>query len=212
MNQQSKFVQPQVAEADWHEDEIDLFDLWDDIVSQKLMLAGVFVFCMLCSIVYLFIAKPVYQVETVLKPVDELDLVALNVPQLSGIYSLSVNGAYEQVKRAMLSQESQRNFYEQNIEFIKSVDGLYSDKVSVAQNVSSFSEVIKTSLSNDKKDAEKFINIKFELGDGVLAADLLNKYVDFILVDQLMDVCWKGFIPISLVNIFGVGIWHLIVG
>ena len=31
-------------------------------------------------------------------------------------------------------------------------------------------------------------------------------------VDQLMDVCWKGFIPISLFNIFGVGIWHLIVG
>ena len=31
-------------------------------------------------------------------------------------------------------------------------------------------------------------------------------------VDQLMDVCWKGFIPISLVNIFGIGIWYLIIG
>ena len=31
-------------------------------------------------------------------------------------------------------------------------------------------------------------------------------------VDQLMDVCWKGFIPISFVNIFGIGIWYLIIG
>ncbi|MDP7036842.1 MAG: NADH-quinone oxidoreductase subunit H, partial [Candidatus Marinimicrobia bacterium] len=28
-------------------------------------------------------------------------------------------------------------------------------------------------------------------------------------VDQLMRVCWKVFIPISLVNIFGVGFWNL---
>lgn len=31
-------------------------------------------------------------------------------------------------------------------------------------------------------------------------------------VDQLMRVCWKVFIPISFVNIFGIGIWKLIVG
>jgi len=29
-------------------------------------------------------------------------------------------------------------------------------------------------------------------------------------VDQLMRVCWKVFIPISLVNIFGVGFWNLL--
>ena len=29
-------------------------------------------------------------------------------------------------------------------------------------------------------------------------------------VDQLMNVCWKGFIPISFANIFGVGIWKLL--
>ena len=31
-------------------------------------------------------------------------------------------------------------------------------------------------------------------------------------VDQLMNVCWKGFTPIAMVNIFGVGIWHLMLG
>ncbi|MBC8345327.1 MAG: NADH-quinone oxidoreductase subunit NuoH [Candidatus Marinimicrobia bacterium] len=31
-------------------------------------------------------------------------------------------------------------------------------------------------------------------------------------VDQLMHVCWKVFIPIAMLNIFGVGIWKLIFG
>jgi len=31
-------------------------------------------------------------------------------------------------------------------------------------------------------------------------------------VDQLMYVCWKVFIPIAMMNIFGVGIWKLIFG
>ena len=31
-------------------------------------------------------------------------------------------------------------------------------------------------------------------------------------VDQLMHVCWKVFIPISFINIFGIGLWKLIIG
>ena len=31
-------------------------------------------------------------------------------------------------------------------------------------------------------------------------------------VDQLMRVCWKVFIPISFVNIFGIGIWKILIG
>ena len=31
-------------------------------------------------------------------------------------------------------------------------------------------------------------------------------------VDQLMSICWKVFLPMSLINIFGVGIWTLFFG
>jgi len=31
-------------------------------------------------------------------------------------------------------------------------------------------------------------------------------------VDQLMNICWKVLLPISLINIFGVGFWTLIFG
>ncbi|HJM95979.1 MAG TPA: NADH-quinone oxidoreductase subunit H, partial [Candidatus Marinimicrobia bacterium] len=31
-------------------------------------------------------------------------------------------------------------------------------------------------------------------------------------VDQLMNVCWKVFLPIGLINIFGVAIWTILLG
>ena len=31
-------------------------------------------------------------------------------------------------------------------------------------------------------------------------------------VDQLMNVCWKVFLPIGLINIFGVAIWTVLLG
>ena len=31
-------------------------------------------------------------------------------------------------------------------------------------------------------------------------------------VDQLMNICWKVFLPIALLNIFGVGIWTMVFG
>ena len=29
-------------------------------------------------------------------------------------------------------------------------------------------------------------------------------------VDQLMNVCWKVFLPLALINIFGVAIWTVV--
>lgn len=31
-------------------------------------------------------------------------------------------------------------------------------------------------------------------------------------VDQLMNICWKVFIPLAMLNLFGVGFWNLLVG
>jgi len=31
-------------------------------------------------------------------------------------------------------------------------------------------------------------------------------------VDQLMNISWKVLLPIAFLNIFGVGIWHLVAG
>ncbi len=188
MNQQSKIVQSSLVEAGPRGDEIDLFDLWDDLVRFKWVVVIAVLLCMVCSVAYLTVAKSVYQVKSVLKPVEELDLVGLNVPQLNGIYSLKVDVAYENIKRAMLSKESQRVFYEQNLVELKKIEGVYNNELSFARNVNLFNEVLKVKLSNDKKDAEKFIEVSLESGTADDAANMLNKYVDFVLQDQLREI------------------------
>ena len=188
MDQQSRLSQSQLNETGLRDDEIDLFDLWDDIVSRKWVVVAVFFVCLACAAIYLSVAKPVYQVQSVIKPVEELGLEALNVPQLNGIYSLSADAAYDKVKLAVLSKELQRIFYEENLVDLKEVQGLYSDGVSLAQNISAFNETLQVRLSNDKKDSEKFIEVGLQSGSADDVANILNKYIGFILRRQLLDV------------------------
>ncbi|MEH6345937.1 MAG: Wzz/FepE/Etk N-terminal domain-containing protein [Bermanella sp.] len=187
MNQQSRFSRSQVIESGSNDDEIDLFDLWDDIIAHKLVILAGFTFCLSLAIAYLFIAKPVYQVKSVIKPIGERGLVELNVPQLSGIYSLGVDAAFEHSKRAMLSKESQRLFYSQYLTEIKELGGLYNSELTEAQNVKVFGNLLGVKLSN-KKDAETFIELSLELGESKLAANLLNRFVVFSLQNSLLKI------------------------
>ena len=188
MNQQSSIARPQVIEAGFHEDEIDLFDLWDDLVSNKIWVAAGLITCILLAAAYLFTAKPVYEVKSVIKPVSEQDLVEINVPQLSGIYSLSVDAAFEHAKRAMLSKEYHRDFYQQNLVEIKAIEGLYNPALTESQNFTGFDKLLTIKLSNDKKDAEKFIELNFQLHDAIAATNLLNGYVSFALQGRLSEI------------------------
>jgi len=187
LNQQSRFSRSQVIEPASHDDEIDLFDLWDDIVSHKLVILVGFAFCLSLAIAYLFVIKPVYQVKSVIKPIGEQGLVEINVPQLNGIYSLGVEAAFEHSKRAMLSKESQSLFYRQHLSEIKSLGDLYNSKLTEAQNVKVFGNLLEVKLSN-KKDAETFIELALELGEPKLAASLLNSFVAFSLQNRLQGI------------------------
>jgi len=151
------------------------------------VLAGLVV-CILLASAYLYVAKPVYEVSSVIKPVSERHLVEINVPQLSGIYSLGVGAAFEYAKRAMLSTEYHRDFYQQNLVTIKAVKGLYNPILTESQNFTRFDRLLAIKLSNDKKDAEKFIELSFELNDAQSATDLLNGYVHFALQARLSEV------------------------
>ena len=187
MNQQSRFSRSQLIGSNSHDDEIDLFDLWDDIVSHKLVVLAGILFCLSLAIAYLFVAKPVYQVKSVIKPIGEQGLVEINVPQLSGIYSLGVEAAFEHSKRAMLSKESQRLFYHRHLTEIKDLGGLYNPELNEAQNVKVFSDLLNVRLSG-KKDAETFIELALELGEPKLAANLLNSFVAFSLQNRLQEI------------------------
>lgn len=189
-----------LPDAHFRDDEINLFDLISDLNVQKRWFAVPLVTCVLLALIYVSIAKPLFQVKSVVKPASEKELVELNQPQLKGlvdfesgkkisddVFSMSVEQAYENSKQALLSKEYRKAFYQQNIQLIKDNE-LFDDSFTFSQNFIQFDERFKIKLSNDKKDAEKFIELKFELGNAELAAKLLNDYVRFSLNSRLMDV------------------------
>ena len=120
------------------DDEIDLFDLWDDILQEKLWLLLGFLGCVGLAIAYLLMATPVYETKVVVKPVSANNVVELNVPQLQGIYSKTVEEAFNDARSALLSKEYRRQFYQAFIDEIKLIEGAYDPLLTDSQNFSKF--------------------------------------------------------------------------
>ena len=182
------------------DDEIDLFDLWDDIVEEKIWVFVGFFACVLLAALYLFRATEIYQTQLVIKPASANSVVELNAPQfsldLSGmegksqlqvIYSKTVEEAFADARSAMLSKEYRRNFYQAYLDEIKSVDGVYNENLTEAQNFANFDKLFSSKVSGSK-DIETYLRVNFELPDAQKAADLLNAYTEFSLAAKLSDI------------------------
>ncbi|RFQ09433.1 chain-length determining protein, partial [Pseudomonas sp. ATCC 13867] len=59
-------------------DEIDLIALCGSLWAYKFLILGVTLFIVACSALYATLATPVYQVESVLRPIALKDLDGLN--------------------------------------------------------------------------------------------------------------------------------------
>lgn len=182
-------------------DEIDLFDLWDDIVEEKIWVIVGFFACVLLAAIYLFKATEIFQTQVVIKPASANSVVELNVPQftyninaerdgnlqLRTIYSKTVDQAFADARSAMLSKEYRRKFYEAYLDDIKSVGTIYNENLTQTQNFANFDKLFSSKVSG-AKDIETFLQVNFELSDAQKAADLLNAYIHFSLSAKLSEI------------------------
>lgn len=169
-----------------NDDEIDLFDLIDDIWNQKnWVFAGVF-FTLVLAGLYLFKATPVYQAEAKVKSATANDLIEFSRPQLIDIYSLDVDGAFASAKSALLSTGYRKEFYELKLDQIKAIPNSYDEKFSLEQNFSGFSELFSVKTSSNK-DSEPHVQLSLKLTDAEQASELLNDFVEYALFRRLRD-------------------------
>lgn len=196
-----------LEDAGFRDDEINLFDLLTDLQLQKRWFIAPIVGCFLLALLYVSVVAPVYQVKSIVKAADQSDLAELNSPQLQSklvpvftdgknakegiaqaeIFSLDVEGAYKQTTQAFLSREYRRDFYLSILDTVKEY-GLYDDKLTEAQNFNKFNELFSVSLSNPKKDAEQFIELKLDFNHAENAAKLMNDYLIFTLNAKLTSL------------------------
>lgn len=203
-------TQPQqaVSKANYTDDEIDLFELLEDVKNKWRWVVASFVACTAVAVIYALLAQPVYQAELVFRPSTNTDLYELNRPQLKEllgqieekvnpatgepikIYTDFIDSAiaYEQFRARVMSSSSLRDFYKQLLqENISEVNSfLVRENLDEEQNTLKFFELF--SLEDPKKGAlDVYFKLKFNFVDAQLTANLLNKYADFVMVRYLTE-------------------------
>ena len=167
-------------------DEIDLFDLVDDIWSHKLWVILGLLSTVILASAYLFVATPVYKTESVIKSATDKDVTEFLRPQLTNIYTLDVEQAFTAAQAALMSTEYRRDFYRLKLEDIKAVKGAYNEKITPDQNFINFSKTFTVSASG-KKDSQSFVKVSLESADAEFASNLLNDFVEYALSRRLND-------------------------
>lgn len=167
-------------------DEIDLFDLVDDIWKNKEWVFGAGVVAVILAIIYLSQVTSIYQSETTIKPATESDLVEFVRPQLKGVYQVDVSTAFGEAQSALLSSDYRKDFYELKLEYVQKIPGLYSESLSFDQNFTFFNALFSSKLSVES-DVEQLVKLKLNLADPDMAATFLNEYVEYALFRRLRD-------------------------
>lgn len=98
------------------QDEIDLFDLLDSIWEQRLVVIATIALAALAAAAYAFLATPMYQVQSVLRPAAIKDLDVINI---SDLYSLSPEAALRRVGATLESYDARLSFFRENQELFK---------------------------------------------------------------------------------------------
>jgi chain length determinant protein (polysaccharide antigen chain regulator) len=187
-----------------NDDEIDLFDLIDDIWSHKRwVFIGLFATLMLAGL-YVFKATPVFQAEAKVKSATANDLIEFSRPQLQGgyevaedsddefqkftssIFEMTVNSAFSSATAALLSTRYRKEFYELNLDEIKSLPNSYDERLTLEQNFSNFSKqfAIKTA---GVKDSEPYVQLSLTSTDAESSSKLLNEFIEYALFRRLRD-------------------------
>ena len=169
-----------------NDDEIDLFDLIDDIWDHKYWVLVGIVFTLMLAGLYLFKATPVYEAEAKVKSATANDLIEFSRPQLEDIYSIDVAGAFAFAKSALLSTGYRKEFYEIKLDEIKSIPNSYDESLSLEQNFSGFSNNFSIKTSGNK-DAEAHVKLSLKYIDPEMASGLLNDFVEYALFRRLRD-------------------------
>jgi len=181
----------QLPPRDHYDDEIDLFELWDKLWSQRLFIVAITAIVVLLAVGYLLISKPVYQAEAYfLAPLKQ------DVQELSSLYDSGENGlnvterytpekVYSEFQKNLKSRQVRREFFD-NKELVK----LYlSDGEATSVNdvfEKTFNEDLKVNLP--KKGKGEVVSIYFQLTDQALSAELLNDFIQFSMTKTVRDL------------------------
>lgn len=170
------------------DDEIDLFDLVDDIKNKWIWVVGSTLTFLLLAIFYCAKSEPLYQVDTVLKHVEPKELAQINQPEFANIpgHIITPSGAFDRIRSLLVSSSLVGSYYQSLLEEAdpKLLALIYDESLSVDQNEAKFAERLHFEVAKKaQEEVVQSLQVKFELEDAGLAADVLNRYIAFVVTE-----------------------------
>lgn len=169
------------------DDEIDLFELWANIWSQRFLIVLITAIITIIGTGYAFLTTPIYKSETYLLPalskdLKELQINVKDIARASGSdvhIDVDANKVFGRIVQNLNSWTYRRDFYDENDLAI------YFSENSPNQAANSlFEDNFNNKLqltSPSKSDQDNRYILSFEMADETRAAEWLNIYVNFVL-------------------------------
>jgi chain length determinant protein (polysaccharide antigen chain regulator) len=167
-----------------NDDEIDLIELWNILVKQKLAIISLTVIVTSIALAYALITPSIYQSEsTLLKPTQE-QLHNLQVP---GVMTVNADGAFSLFKQHISSIQTRRQVFNDNESLITSVEQAATDKEELFRE---FSKDISISLSIEKKGAisAQSLSLSFQHASPELTSDVVKQFVKLATMKSLAEI------------------------
>lgn len=161
--------------------EVDLVELFQAVGAQKKLIAVVATAITLLAVAYAFLAKPEYQVSSVLRPAAINELDSLN---RSEVYQLPPAAALIKVGAALESYETRLGFFRAN-------QALFKEFVRPGRTLEqSFEEFNRNSISLTLPDPNKsdllssYIRLDLNYHQGIDGVAILNGFVDYAIAAE----------------------------
>ncbi|MEC7545517.1 MAG: Wzz/FepE/Etk N-terminal domain-containing protein [Pseudomonadota bacterium] len=192
-----------------HDDDIDIFDLVDDIKDKWYWMLGTMVAGVLLAFVYAFTATPEFKTDAIITDVSPSELLPFNQPVLMSTLALSVNsgrdsdspvmmmdvpvfeldteGAFLGARSVLRSASVRRSFYSKLL--LRGDDRITSlvseDNLTEEQNLAKFLERFAFEDASGKETLDTYLKVSFSLPeDAELARDILNEYLIYATTEH----------------------------
>ena len=174
-----------------NEDEIDLLALLQTLLKRKVMILGVTVICMLAAVAIALLSESVYKASARLLPPLVKDVQTFNQNYEEELKensnSISTDSMYADYKRNAHSLSFKRAFFErENLaqQLSASTAGSVLSEDDLSKAFEEFLKILNISENKKFKDALT-VSIEWHTAEG--AAELVNKYVDFVAQRTLIQ-------------------------
>lgn len=166
-------------------DEIDLFAMMQSIWKQKKLIAATALFVGAIAAAYAFLATPVYEVSTLLRPAALNDLDALNRTE---VYSLPPGKALVRVGAALDSYDTRLSYFRANPKLFEAFGKAGQSPEQV------FEEFNRDSLKLVQPDPKKadllsaYIGLQMRYPKGVEGDEILNGFVQYAIENERKQI------------------------